>query len=321
MASVRGKRPAIRWGSEHAGDEILGDALEYATVGELDAAWPETDTMGSVSTWEIDTAEVYAEGSTRSMQLSVIGNPGAGADCYRSGNVGGLDPYEPITVRMPVWLNTEALGSEGIAFGFRVNGVETYIEADGVVNRWTLLSATAFADAAGTLAFQWGAFHSLSANYNRVARFDAFTVQRAGGGLLYFGYPADAAIAGPVLRPRSRRFASGAGTEYGQRTQVIDRLQLEARWVPRLDGLTPAGHSVTGWEGASGWEAYLASAWSGTVFWFYPDQEDLVTTYPCTLEQPRPFGGGGEPPFQLEPDGTRRIPLVIRSLSGPFLGY
>ena len=75
--------------------------------------------------------------------------------------------------------------------------------------------------------------------------------------------------------------------------------------------------SVDGWDGSTGWRAFLEWAWEANQFDFYPDK-DVGTNWACYLEEPR----GGAP--SLEPTtARRRLRLVIRSVSSsdPFTGY
>lgn len=76
------------------------------------------------------------------------------------------------------------------------------------------------------------------------------------------------------------------------------------------------GRTISTWDGATGWESFLEYAAAGNTFQFYPD-DTLGTNYTCTLESP--LVDGSEP--QIENNGLRKIDLLIRTTSGPFLGY
>lgn len=318
MASVRGKRPAIGWGGTLVPVPVDADPVDYANTAALFAVWDDTFATG----YSFTIAPEAAYSGSVGIKLD-LGSSGTDTDTYIRRSFSGLTAGALHRVRCRTFLNYD-MGDDAHWVGIRLGtGALDYVSYTAI-GAWRQLSVQGVADGAGALEVQLGAFNSDFVGGPRWAYFDDVTVDElvaGGSGLLRFGYPADSALAAPVLRPRTRRFSDGSGTERGQRTAFVDRLQLEARWIPRLDGLTVEGHQASGWEGATGWEQFLAHAWAGGTFTYHPDQENLGLGYLCTLEQPRPFGGAGEPPYQLEADGTRRISLTLRCLSGPFLGY
>ena len=73
---------------------------------------------------------------------------------------------------------------------------------------------------------------------------------------------------------------------------------------------------ATGWDGTTGWRAFLEWAREGNVFRFYPDKNTLGTFVDCYLIEPM-FDGGS-----LLDDFTRELPVLFRSDDGtPFTGF
>lgn len=129
---------------------------------------------------------------------------------------------------------------------------------------------------------------------------------------LDIGYPLDNAVAYPepvdgsdlVVAP------SGARDAWIPRTREI--LVGDVRWIPTTDTTDPV---ATGWDGATGWAAFLAYARKGNAFDFYPDRSSTTSISSYLLE---PFRG--EPP--IESDGSRRLRLKIESVDGSaYTGY
>lgn len=85
-------------------------------------------------------------------------------------------------------------------------------------------------------------------------------------------------------------------------------LEGSARWI------TSTGTNPSGWDGSTGWRAFLEWARLKNVFRFYPNA-DVNTYYSCYLVEPL----NGQ--HTLEMDGTRSIRLVIRNPTSPFDGY
>lgn len=86
-------------------------------------------------------------------------------------------------------------------------------------------------------------------------------------------------------------------------------LEGSIRWIP-----TTGSVSQSGWDGATGWRAFLSWARAKNEFRFYPDK-DSGTYYTSYLVEP--VNGSHE----LEMDGTRTVHIKIRNASGSYDGY
>ena len=125
-----------------------------------------------------------------------------------------------------------------------------------------------------------------------------------------FGYPADNwnSYSRPREGYKTRQAMSGVedalwiGTDY--------MLELEVRWVPTTDT-----GSQTGWDGTTGWRAFLEWAQLKNTFRFFPDNTSgtYIDSY---LVEPIESANGS-----IEPDNTRRFKIVIRNPSTPYNGY
>jgi len=154
---------------------VATDGMEYADLAALNAAWPETDTMGAESTWTLSTS-VIDSGAT-SAQLALVGTLAEGENCYRTRTFTGLAADTLHRVRMRVWLNLEMQGSSGIAFGVEVvGGTAGYIEEHGPINAWRTVEATGTTNGSGELTVRFGAFDSVAAPADRLARFDTLEI-------------------------------------------------------------------------------------------------------------------------------------------------
>jgi hypothetical protein len=173
---------------------VATDGFEYADLAALDAAWPETDTLGAISAWGMVTTVI--DSGTKSAQLLVDGTPSAtGQSSYRTRTFTGLPASEPCTVTLRCWLNREAASSLGIAFGVQVvGGTEAYIAGDGIVSEWRTLTATGTSNGSGELTLRIGAFDAFVSDYDRVARFDTLEItanNTSAEGRIITGYLAD----------------------------------------------------------------------------------------------------------------------------------
>jgi len=130
---------------------------------------------------------------------------------------------------------------------------------------------------------------------------------------LDFGYPLDNAVSYSQDREGSEWVQGPSGVEESWLLGVDDYLAADVRWIPTADTTNPV---ATGWDGATGWRAFLAWARDmANPFRFFPDK-DLGGFTLSTLVTPRE----GEP--GLESDGTRRFRFVIRNSAGnPYTGY
>lgn len=84
------------------------------------------------------------------------------------------------------------------------------------------------------------------------------------------------------------------------------------RWIQTSNVADPLG---TGWDGATGWRAFIEWAHDSNTFRWFPDK-DSGSFINCTLVSP----GFGTPPG-LNADGSRTVNLLIRSPSSSFDGY
>jgi hypothetical protein len=177
---------------------VASDGFEYADLAALGAVWPETDTLGTVSTWGIETS-VIDSGST-SAGLTVIGSPAAGQESTRQRTFSGLSPGSTYTVTIRVWLNEEFGNNQGnnLRFGIRqVGGDEVFVPTPpgNTINAWTTLTLRATADGSGEITLEIGAFAASANTHNRVARFDTLEITSSNTtaeGRIITGYLADA---------------------------------------------------------------------------------------------------------------------------------
>ncbi len=92
-------------------------------------------------------------------------------------------------------------------------------------------------------------------------------------------------------------------------------LAFDARWIPGDNGTTPEGNTITGWDGATGWAAFIEWARDMNAFRFYPDK-DVGSYHTCLLVKPISGSPG------RESDGTKRIRIVMVDTGGnAFTGY
>lgn len=80
------------------------------------------------------------------------------------------------------------------------------------------------------------------------------------------------------------------------------------RWIPNTSTV-----SGSGWDGSTGWRAFLENARQKYTFRFYPDKNSS-TFNTCYLVEP--MNGAHD----LEPDGTRSVRVKLRA-SSSFDGY
>jgi hypothetical protein len=210
----------------------------YATVAEVEAVWPLTNTVGGTPQWYLDTA-IKRDG-TKSLRLTIYGTTPANSDVYRTRTFSGFTPGAQYRVLVPTWQNYEAGGSTGIAVG--VEWVDTgagrgsaYIEENGTLNRWFDLTVLATADADGNITLKIGGFHLEESNilnaYERDIRFD-----------------------GIAITPYEPRYtAFGTGVEFGifdlltSEFAPTSRAAIESALAPN-SGITT---SVLGYEGGT----------------------------------------------------------------------
>jgi hypothetical protein len=88
-------------------------------------------------------------------------------------------------------------------------------------------------------------------------------------------------------------------------------LEADVRFIPGANTTNP---TRTGWDGATGCNAFLEYARAKNIFRFYPDK-DGGTYIESYLVQPMDTGPS------IEGDGTRTIRMTIRNTTTPYDGY
>jgi hypothetical protein len=128
---------------------------------------------------------------------------------------------------------------------------------------------------------------------------------------LRLGYPLDNVTSGDTPRDGSSWAQTPSGVEDAWIVGTDYVLSGDVRWIPQTDTSSPL---ATGWDGATGFRAFLAWARAKNVIRFYPDAGagTFVDSYLVDPLQ-------GEPLW--ESDGTRRITLRIRNVSTAYDGY
>lgn len=122
----------------------------------------------------------------------------------------------------------------------------------------------------------------------------------------------DDPVAYPEPRGGSEWAMSPSGVEDAWMVGDDEFLAFVAGWIPTTDTTDPV---ATGWDGATGWAAFLAWARDKNVFRFFPDA-DSATYQTAYLAEPM------RGPPELEDDGTRRLSILLRSSDGTaFTGY
>lgn len=128
---------------------------------------------------------------------------------------------------------------------------------------------------------------------------------------LSIGYPLDNVKAGSEPRAGSAFDRSASGTEDAWIVGTDYLLTADVRWIPQVDTATPL---ATGWDGSTGFRAFLEWARNKLPVRLYPDA-GAGTLIACVLAEP--MQGVAE----FESDGTRKITLTLRNTSTAFDGY
>lgn len=130
---------------------------------------------------------------------------------------------------------------------------------------------------------------------------------------LNIGHPLDNPVAYPDTREGSEVVVTPAGGRDAWTTGTDEFLEADFRWIPGVDTTDPL---ATGWDGATGWAAFLDWVRDMNAFRFYPDK-DGGTYYTCYLVEPLKGPPGSES------DGTRRLHMKIvdNGTQGAFTGY
>lgn len=134
---------------------------------------------------------------------------------------------------------------------------------------------------------------------------------------LNIGYPLDDALAYPLPREGFEAIQGSSGVEDAWVAGTDQFLEGASRWIPRDDGTTDEGNSVTGWDGTFGFASFLSWARGKKVFQFHPDIVGAIGTfYTMILVEPM-----SDPP-EIEENGTRRVRLKMRTSDGSaVVGY
>jgi len=132
---------------------------------------------------------------------------------------------------------------------------------------------------------------------------------------LDFGYPLDNAVSWSEPRAGFETAETSAGVEDAWDPGVWYLLTGDVRWVPTSADVTPLGDALSGWDGATGWRAFMDWARPKQAFRFYPDKSvaSYVVSYLVAPLQ-------GAPSLE-KADSTRRFTLVIRNVSSAYTGY
>lgn len=129
------------------------------------------------------------------------------------------------------------------------------------------------------------------------------------GNTINFKYILDNAVSYSVPFQDSQFVQTKSGKEASWIKNTIYVLEADVRWIPTI---TSTG--VTGWDGATGWRAFLEYARKKNSFQFYPDKDE--TTYIDSFLAD-PIDGT----HTLEFDGSRKVRLIIRNTTNPYTGY
>lgn len=123
--------------------------------------------------------------------------------------------------------------------------------------------------------------------------------------------PLDNAVAYGEPREGSECAQATSGAEDAWIVGTDQYLEGDVRWIP---GAT-AG-SITGWDGSTGWAAFLAWARAKNAFRFFPDATSGTYQSVYLVEPAK-----GAPTVE-ETDGTRRLRLKLRDAAqAAFEGY
>lgn len=131
---------------------------------------------------------------------------------------------------------------------------------------------------------------------------------------LYPGFLPDKAVAWSEPREGSDFAKVSSGVEDSWIVGTDELLALDHRWIPAADITDPV--VATGWDGATGWRAFLAWARAKNIVRVCPDAGVLTSYQEIYLVDPMK----GEPP--QESDGTRKLRLTWRDANDTaFTGF
>lgn len=129
---------------------------------------------------------------------------------------------------------------------------------------------------------------------------------------LSIGYWLDNVSAGDEPRAGSETVQTPSGVEDSWTVGTDYILNGDVRFIPPADTASPV---ATGWDGATGFRAFLAWARDKNLVRFYPDATDAATHTDCYLVSPMTGQGASEA------DGTRMVSLKLRNSTAAFDGY
>ena len=130
---------------------------------------------------------------------------------------------------------------------------------------------------------------------------------------LNIGFPLDSPRAWNDPREGSEWEVFPSGVRDAWLTGSDEYLAADIRWIP---GATTADPVATGWDGATGFQAFLVWARDMNKFRFYPDK-DSGTYHTCYLVEPLK----GEPAAEGDGSYRLRIVMVDDGTQGAFTGY
>ena len=128
---------------------------------------------------------------------------------------------------------------------------------------------------------------------------------------LSIGYPLDSVKAGDEPRAGSAFDRSVAGIEDSWITGTDYLLTAMVRYIPQVDSASPL---ATGWDGTTGFRAFLAYARQKNLVRFFPDATS-GTFVACYVADPMQ----GTPDY--ETDGARKLTITLRNTTAAFDGY
>lgn len=128
---------------------------------------------------------------------------------------------------------------------------------------------------------------------------------------LDIGYPVDNFATWPESRAGSVWKQARSGLEDSWIVGTDYYLQVDVRWIPIVATTNPV---ATGWDGSTGWRGFLEWAQAKNKFRWFPNKDE-ATYYESYLVEPMKGGPS------LEPDGTKRITLIMRNNTNAYTGY
>lgn len=89
-------------------------------------------------------------------------------------------------------------------------------------------------------------------------------------------------------------------------------LRGRVRWIPTANSTNP---TATGWDGTTGWRAFLEWTWNSNPFRWYPDKD--TASYKLSYLVTPDFKAAPA----IEMDGSRTLSIVIRNTTSDYSGY